>query len=83
MLDFKRRRFPKDIILTCVRWYISYSLSYRNVEEMMAERGISLDHSTLNRWVIRYAPKISEEVKRRSEYSKNRNAVEQFYSIAA
>ncbi len=65
MLDFKRRRFLQDIIMICVRWYIAYPLSYRNVEEMMAERGINLDHSTLNRWVIHYAAKISEEVKRR------------------
>ena len=51
--------------MTCVRWYVSYALSYRDVEEMMAERGVSVDHSTLNRWVIHYAPRIADEVKRR------------------
>jgi putative transposase len=44
MLDFKRRRFPQDIIMICVRWYIAYPLSYRDVEEMMGERGINLDY---------------------------------------
>jgi putative transposase len=64
MLDFSGRRFPPEIIMICVRWYVTYPLSYRNVEEMMAER-VSADHSTLNRWVIHYSPKIAEEVKRR------------------
>ena len=56
MLTFKWRHFKKDIILMAIRWYVAYSLSYRDVEELMAERGVSVDHSTLNRWVIKYAP---------------------------
>jgi len=51
MITFKGRHTPKPIILQCVRWYCAYSLSYRNIEEMMAERGIKIDQSTLNRWV--------------------------------
>ncbi len=47
-----------------VRWYVAYKLSYRNIEELMLERGVVVDHSTLNRWVIRYAPQL--EVKARS-----------------
>lgn len=47
MISFKGHRFEKDIILTCVRWYLAYSLSYRNLEEMMAERGAPVDHSNL------------------------------------
>ncbi len=39
-----------------IRWYLAYSLSYRNIEELMAERGVSIDHSTINRWVIKYSP---------------------------
>ena len=44
-----------------VRWYVAYSLSYRNIEELMAERGVSVDHSTVNRWVIEYSPKLEDE----------------------
>ncbi|NQZ68905.1 MAG: IS6 family transposase [Lentisphaeria bacterium] len=60
MISFKGRHTPKAIILQCVRWYCSYSLSYRNIEEMMLERGIKIDHSTLNRWVVHFAPKLEK-----------------------
>ena len=53
MLDLKGMRFPKEIILVCIRWYAAYALSYRNLEGMMQERGFSVDHSTVNRWAIR------------------------------
>ncbi|OJA93689.1 hypothetical protein BGV48_23170 [Burkholderia ubonensis] len=46
----KRLHFPVDVILLCVRWYVAYSLSLRNLEEMMEEHGIELDHSTVHRW---------------------------------
>ncbi len=49
--DFKWRHFEPTIILLCVRWYCRYSLSYRNLEEMMSERGLGVDHSTIFRWV--------------------------------
>ena len=45
------RHFPKDVILTIIRWYLHYKLSYRDIEELIAERGIDVDHSTPNRWV--------------------------------
>ena len=51
---FKHLHYPADIIAQCVRWYLACALSLRNLEEMMAERGISVDHSTLHRWVIRH-----------------------------
>jgi len=57
MIAFKGRHTPKTLILQCVRWYCSYALSYPNIEEMTAERGLVIDHSTLNRWVVHYAPK--------------------------
>ena len=60
MISFKWRHFQQEIILLVVRWYLSYSLSYRNIEEMMLERGIKVDHSTINRWVIYYAPLLEE-----------------------
>jgi len=60
MISFKGRHTPKSIILQCVRWYCSYSLSYRNIEEMMEERGVIVDYSTLNRWVVHYAPELEK-----------------------
>jgi transposase-like protein len=52
----KRLHYPIDVILVTVRWYIAYSLSLRNLEEMTLERGISVDHSTIHRWVIKLVP---------------------------
>jgi putative transposase len=54
MLNTKRMRFPIDIILVCIRWYAAYPLSYRHLEEMMEERGVFVDHSSINRWAIRF-----------------------------
>ena len=53
---FKGRHFDRSVILLCVRWYLAYSLSLRNLEEMMAERGISVDHATVHRWVVLPTP---------------------------
>jgi transposase-like protein len=55
---FKWRHFESEIILLCVRWYLRYSLSYRNLEEMMLERGLHVDYTTIYRWVQRYAPEL-------------------------
>ena len=55
---FKWRHFQSDIILLCVRWYLRYSLSYRDLEEIMLERGLHIDHSTIYRWVQHYAPEL-------------------------
>lgn len=54
MIRTDGRHFPKPIILTAIQWYLAYSLSYRDVEELLAERGIVVDHSTIARWVTRY-----------------------------
>jgi putative transposase len=59
-LSFKGAHFLKEIILTGVRWYIAYPLSTRHVEELMEERGIEVDHPTINRWVIKYSPLLEE-----------------------
>ena len=61
---FKRRRFPVEIILLCVRWYCKYGISYRDLAEMMQERGVNVDPSTLFRWVQRYAPEVEKRVRR-------------------
>jgi transposase, IS6 family len=55
---FKKRHFERTIILACLRWYLRYLLSYRNLEELMLERGVKLDHSTIWRWVQRFAPEM-------------------------
>jgi putative transposase len=62
---FKGRHFDKSVILLCVRWYLAYNLSLRNLKEMMAERGIDLDHSTVHRWVICFSPKLLERFNRK------------------
>src|SRR4051812_22492483 len=60
---FKWRHFEPTIILLCVRWYCRYSLSYRDLEEMMHERGLAVDHTTVFRWVQRYAPEINKRMR--------------------
>lgn len=72
---FKRLHYPVDVIAQCVRWYLAYSLSLRNLEEMMAERGISVDHSTLHRWILKITPIFNKLVLR---YKK---PVQQFWHI--
>src|SRR2546422_3082962 len=57
---FKWRHYEADIILLCVRWYLRYSLSYRDLEEMMRERGLQVDHTTIYRWVQHYAPELEK-----------------------
>ncbi|WNN92097.1 IS6 family transposase [Gloeocapsopsis dulcis] len=58
--SFKWRHFQSGIILLCVRWYLRYRLSYRNLEEMMLERGLTVDHTTVYRWVQAYAPELDK-----------------------
>ena len=65
MVRFKGIHFVKDIILTCVRWYVAYPLSYRQVEELMQERGVSVDHATINRGVLKYSPQLEQAFHRR------------------
>jgi transposase-like protein len=60
---FKRRRFPVEIILLCVRWYCKYGISYRDLAEMMSERGVAVDPSTIFRRVQRYAPEIEKRIR--------------------
>ena len=59
MISFKGAHFPKDVILYAVFFYVRYAVSCRDLEEIMEERGVNVDHATLNRWVIRYAPDIA------------------------
>lgn len=58
MSDFKGRHFGGEIVLWAARWYCRYGISYRELEQMMAERGVSVDHTTIYRWVQEYSPEI-------------------------
>ena len=60
---FRGRHFTEEIIVLCVRWYLRFSLSYRDLEELMTERGLSVDHTTVWRWVQRYAPELDRRVR--------------------
>ena len=64
-MNFKGRHFDKIIILMSVRWYCAYALSYRNIEELMKERGVSIDHATIQRWVVKYAPQLEANFRRK------------------
>lgn len=61
MISFKGRHFEKTIILMSIRWYVAYALSYRDIEELMLERGVKIDHSTINRWVVKYSLKLESQ----------------------
>jgi transposase-like protein len=62
---FKGRHFDRSVILLCVRWYLAYALSLRDLKEMMAERGISVDHTTIHRWVVHFSPVLLKRFNRR------------------
>ena len=76
---FKRLHYPVDIIAQCVRWYLAYSLSLRNLEEIMAERGIVVDHSTLHRWVIRLVPVLDKAFHRHKRPAGRRWRMDETY----
>jgi transposase-like protein len=63
MDDFKGRQFKGEIILWAVRWYCKYGISYRELKEMLEERGVELDHTTVYRWVQHYAPELQKRLK--------------------
>ena len=64
-ISFKGAHFPQEIILIGVWWYVAYPLSYRHVEELMEERGVAVDHATIQRWVVNYSPLLEEAFHRR------------------
>jgi putative transposase len=61
----KRQHYPLEVMLTCVRWCVAYPLSLRHIEEMMAERGVSVDHATVLRWSLKILPALAEAFRRR------------------
>jgi putative transposase len=76
---FKGRQFDKSVILLCVRWYLAYNLSLRNLEEIMAERGISVGHATVHRWVVRYSSELLERFNRRKRAVTGRWHIDETY----
>jgi IS6 family transposase len=62
---FRRFHFPPDVIVLAVRWYLRYNLSYRDLEELLGERGIHVDHATLQRWVQRFTPLLIDAARSR------------------
>jgi transposase-like protein len=76
---FKGRHFDRSVILLCVRWYLAYNLSLRNLEEMMAERGITVDHATIHRWTVHYAPLLLERFNQRKRAVTGRWHIDETY----
>ncbi len=76
---FKWKHFAGEIILLNVRWYLKYALSYKNLEEIMAERGIKVDHTTIMRWVHQYSPEIEKKVRRHLRSTNNSWRVDETY----
>ena len=64
----KRVHYPLEVMLVCVRWYCAYPLSFRHLEEMMAERGVFVDHSTVHRWAIKMLPVLALVFRRRKRF---------------
>ena len=64
-IDFKGSHYPRSVVLFAVTFYLRYSVSYRDLEEIMKERGVEVDHSNLNRWVIKYSPFLAEQARSR------------------
>ena len=61
--DFKWRHYRGEVILWAVRWYCRYGISYRDLEEMLEKRGVDVDHTTIYRWVQRYAPEMEKRLR--------------------
>jgi hypothetical protein len=76
---FAGYRFPPEVITLAVRWYLSFGLSYRDVEELLAERGIEVDHVTIYRWVQRFAPEFAEAARARQHLVGDRWHVDETY----
>jgi IS6 family transposase len=76
---FKWRHFEPEIILLCLRWYLRYSLSYRDLEEIMVERGLSVDHTTIYRWVQHFAPILEKKCRAKLKATNDSWRVDETY----
>ena len=80
---FKGRHFEAELIVLCVRWYLRFALSFRNLEEIMAERNLSVDHVTIWRWVQRYAPELNRRCRRELRITNRSWRVDETYCRVA
>ena len=78
-VDFKGTHFPKSVILHAVFFYVRYPVSYRDLQEILAERGVCVDHATLNRWVVRYSPQIATQAQMRKRPTASSWRVDETY----
>ena len=78
-IDLKGNHHPKDVILYAVYFFVRYAVSYRDLEKIMAERGVNVDHATLNRWVVNYAPLIARNAEKRKQETPISWRMEQTY----
>jgi transposase-like protein len=76
---FKGRHFDYSVIVLCIRWYLAYNLSLRILEEMMAERGISVDHATIHRWVVRYSLELLKRFNARKRIVSSKWHIDETY----
>src|SRR2546425_9736940 len=76
---FRGRHFQDHLIVLCVRWYLRYCLTLRDLEELMAERGLSVDHATIGRWVLRYAPELHKRIRREIRHPNRSWRVDETY----
>src|SRR3712207_3682169 len=72
-------RFPPEVISVAVRWYLRFGLSYRDVEELLAERGVQVDHVSIHRWVLRFAPLFAEAARPRRHTVGDRWQIDETY----
>lgn len=79
MIDFKGVHYPKSVILHAVFFYVRYAVSYRDLEEILAERGITVGHATLNRWVVKFAPLIADRAQARKRPTANSWRMDETY----
>ncbi len=78
---FKWRHYEGEIIILCVRWYLRYALSYRDLSEMMCERGLSVVHSTIFRWVQHFAPELEKRIRPHLKQSNDSWRVDETYVL--
>ena len=80
MISLKGKYYPKDVILFAVFFYVRYAVSYHDLKEIMAERGVDVDHATLNRWVTEYGPLLAEEAQKRKQQTVSSQRMDETYT---
>ena len=79
--EFKNKHYKAEIILITVRWYLRYGLTYRHLVEMITERGLTIAHTTISRWVHEYSPKLDQKFRKRLK--KQKREIEGLFGLAA